>query len=354
MTGGGGLCATLRGLEEVPDWDARIGRYPQKRIFHESVWLRFLEADQGGHAVALELRDTAGREAGLWPGVVIRKGPVRVFGSPLRGWGTVAMGPLYDPGRPDGLVPAAERALREAGIHHWEFVSETLALPSAPAGYRFESSDTHRIPLAEDESRMWAHLQQRCRTATRKAVREGLTAAEPMGEAFLEDLLRMVRGVFARRGSTPPYDSDRLRRLWRALHPAGKAFGLVVAREGEIAAAGIFISDGVETYAWSEASDPRFKSLGPNNLLYWEAMRAAARRGARALHLPGAPGSPIGKFKASFNPEVLQYPFWIRDRSRLLRWGRRFYQELATLRARWRYLRAPRAAEPPGKPGAPS
>jgi hypothetical protein len=276
----------------------------------------------------------------LWPGVVVRKGPLRIFGSPLRGWGTVALGPLYQGSEPPELIAAAEATLRGAGIRHWEFVSETLGTSTEQGRhYRFESSDTHRIALHAEEKVMWAGLQQRCRTAIRKAEKNGLTAQRSTDPGFLDPLYELVAAIFARQKFTPPYDAGRLRRLWSAMRPPGKVEGIEVRQGERLAAAGLFIHDEQQAYAWSEASDPELNPLAPNNLLYWEAMKLYAARGASHLHLPGAAGSPIGKFKASFNPEVLSYPFWIHDRDPLLRWGRRAYQALYTLKSRWKYWR---------------
>ena len=328
----------LLALDDFPDWDGRIADFPQKRIFHESVWLRFLEKDQRGRAVVIRLADAGGGERALWPGVVVRKGPVRIFGSPLRGWGTVAMGPLYHEVDSGGLLAAAEAALVRAGIHHWEFVSESLPTEEArERGYRLERSPTHRISLDPDEERMWEHLQHRCRKSIRKAMKNGLTCRLAEDGRFLGDMYRMVLEVFSRSRITPSYDLGRLTRLWDTLQPRGNAFGMEVFLGERRLAAALFLTDRRQIYGWSGASDSRFKPLCPNNLLYWETMRHSAAIGATHLHLPGAPGSSIGKFKASFNPDILDYPFWILDRSRFLRLGRRLFKDMAGWRARLVY-----------------
>lgn len=338
------LKAELLPLERLENWDERIAAFPQKRIFHEAVWLRFLASEQKGEVVVLKISDPQGTERALWPGLIVRKGPIRIFGSPLRGWGTVAMGPLYHETPGDSLIRAAEAAFVGAGIRHWEFVSEALQPSSIPGvtGYRFESSDTHRIALHREEPLMWEGLQQRCRTAIRKATKNGLSCYHSQDGQLVQPLYDLVAAIFARQKSTPPYDAGRLRRLWDALYPLGKAVGIEIRKGEQLAAAGLFISDQQQAYAWSEASDSAFNPLGPNNLLYWEAMRYFGARGISYLHLPGAPGSSIGKFKASFNPEILSYPFWIQDRDRLVRWARRAYQQIYFLRARWKYFRAGR------------
>jgi hypothetical protein len=334
-------------LEQFQDWDRHIAAYPQKRIFHESAWLKFLALDHRGEAKVLRVTTRSGEERALWPGLVVRKGPVRIFGSPLRGWGTPVMGPLFHDADASALLPAAEAAFARARIHHWEFVSDALPRQGSEiSGYRYETSDTHRIALHTDESKMWASVQQRCRTAVRKAAKNGLSCHLAQDAKFLEPMFGFVQAIFARKKTTVSYDLGRLQRLWEIMHPLGKAIGLEVRLGDQLAAAGLFIFDDRQAFAWSEASNAAFNPLGPNNLLYWEAMRHFGVRGNSYLHLPGAAGSPIGKFKASFNPEVLSYPFWIRDSHRLLRWGRRAYQELYLLQAKLRYLRSRRE---PGK-----
>ena len=331
------LRGTMVPLSHYPGWDRRISGFPQKSIFHETAWLRYLEKEQEGRAVVLRLVDAQGRERALWPGLTVRKGPILIFGSPLRGWGTVSMGPLYHDGDAEHLMAAAESALDQGGVHHWEFVSQTLGHPPPGRGYRFESSDTHRIPLGPDDDAMWKRLEQRCRTCVRKAWRNGLTSRVATDGSFLGSLFDMVAATFARRRTTPPYDGERLKRLWDSLFPVGKAFGIEVLQGPTLASAAVFISDGRDVYAWSQASAARFNAMCPNNLLYWEAMRHSSRLGAAYLHLPGAPGSSIGRFKESFNPEVFRFPFWIRDQSAVLRWGRRLYFEWQSALARWRY-----------------
>jgi hypothetical protein len=331
------LRATMVPLSHFPSWDRRIAGFPQKSIFHETAWLHYLEREQGGEAVVLRIVDPQGRERALWPGLTVTKGPIRIFGSPLRGWGTVSMGPLYHERDAEHIMPAAERALGQGGVHHWEFVSQTLGHPPPGRGYRFESSDTHRIPLGPYDDDMWKRLEQRCRTCVRKAWRSGLTTRVAVDGGFLGPLYELVAATFGRRKTTPPYDEARLKRLWETLFPLGKAFGIEVLHGSTLASAAVFIRDGTDVYAWSQASASPFNAMCPNNLLYWEAMRYSSRLSASYLHLPGAPGSSIGRFKESFNPEIFRFPFWIRDQSAVLRWGRRLYFEWQSALARWRY-----------------
>jgi hypothetical protein len=331
------LRGTLVPLSHFPNWDRRISGFPQKSIFHEAAWLLYLEKEQGGKAVVVRIVDAQGRERALWPGLLLRKGPIQIFGSPLRGWGTVSMGPLYQEGDTEHVMWAAERALGQGGVHHWEFVSETLPSPSEAQGYRFESSYTHRIPLGPTDNDMWKRLEQRCRTCIRKAWKSGLTSRLATDGGFLGPLYDLVAATFGRKKTTPPYDGPRLKRLWETLFPLGKAFGIEILHGATLASAAVFISDGREVYAWSQASASQFNAMCPNNLLYWEAMRHCSRLNAAYLHLPGAPGSSIGRFKESFNPEVFRFPFWIRDQSGVLRWGRRLYFEWQSALARWRY-----------------
>ena len=327
-------------LKRFRNWDRQIEGFSQKRIFHEKAWLRFLAKDQGGEAVVVQITDCEGRQRALWPGLVVRKGPIRIFGSPLRGWGTVSMGPLFHEGDVSTLVQAAEKAFIDAGIRHWEFVSESLELMvgGKASGYRYEASDTHRIALHADDEIMWANLEKRCRTAVRKAAKSGLDCRVSADGRFLKSLYAFAVDVFARSKIAPPYDLARLQRLWDALFPLGKAVGFEVWMGEQMVSGGLMIADGRQAYVWSQASDKRFNQYGPNNLLHWEAMRYFAARGASYLHSPGAAGSSIGRFKESFRPEVLSYPFWIRDRSHVLRWGRALYQETYWIQSWYRYL----------------
>src|SRR5260221_2006180 len=80
---------------EHGDWDRLVARFPNCRIVHKRAWIEWLEAC--GHGTPLYLVFERDHEVvGAIPGLLVRIGLLRLYGSPLPGWQTPAMGPGFD------------------------------------------------------------------------------------------------------------------------------------------------------------------------------------------------------------------------------------------------------------------
>src|SRR6266496_3382750 len=74
-------------------WDELIAPYPDRQVFHSQAWLDCLAASRGVTIRKWSIVDGS-QVLGHFCAGQISKGPFRVLGSPLKGWGTKSMGPL--------------------------------------------------------------------------------------------------------------------------------------------------------------------------------------------------------------------------------------------------------------------
>src|SRR5690606_2650469 len=114
--------------EEVDSWDEMIRQFPGSRVTHSTHWIRSLENYFGGEPLFL-VYERSGRIVGLLPGLIVDKGPLRLFGSPLPGWQTVSMGPVFDPElatTADIIRPLPNFLEQKYGVHHIELMSDRL------------------------------------------------------------------------------------------------------------------------------------------------------------------------------------------------------------------------------------
>ena len=66
-------------------WDKEAESYATWNVYHSAAWLDFIERTQPVKRRIYGLYlDT--QRVGLLPGFTLRKGPLRIFGSPLPGW----------------------------------------------------------------------------------------------------------------------------------------------------------------------------------------------------------------------------------------------------------------------------
>ena len=121
------------------------------------------------------------RTRGYFCGGVIQKGPFRILGSPLRGWGTNLMGPVVDDDvDPAALLAALDEVSREerVAMTELEFHGQRAEALQA-AGYEAEEGRTYVVPLTPfDEKACWDRIHSKqyanCRrpgspTTTRRA-----------------------------------------------------------------------------------------------------------------------------------------------------------------------------------------
>src|SRR2546428_12269321 len=92
---------------ELAGWDELVQRFDNHRIVHTRAWINWLEACGHGRPLYLIL-ELDRQVVGCVPGLVVRLGVVRLFGSPLPGWQTPSMGPVFD--RPRVAAPEVAAA----------------------------------------------------------------------------------------------------------------------------------------------------------------------------------------------------------------------------------------------------
>ena len=81
------------GEQEATRWDSLIAPHKSCELFHRKVWLDYLAASQAAEIRLWAIR-AGGETVGYFCGGIIRRGPFKILGSPLRGWNTNFMGPV--------------------------------------------------------------------------------------------------------------------------------------------------------------------------------------------------------------------------------------------------------------------
>jgi serine/alanine adding enzyme len=162
------------------------------------------------------------------------------------------------------------------------------------------------IDLAPSEATLWQAISRGTRSGIQRARREGLSVeqVEPNDDA-LARFRELYLATMSRRGAAErwyfpqSYFSDCVRHLGR------DRSALFFARYGgEVAAAYLLLNDASTAYYHFGASDERWLAYRPNNLLMYETMLWAKRRGLKRYHLGGgvtADGTDtLLRFKSSF------------------------------------------------------
>ena len=327
---------------DAHEWDRLLLGFAQRTVFHSTAWMAVLTSEFGLEPVLLRADDEHGCAA-VWPCLLMRKGPFRICGSPLPGWSTPYMGPLF---RSD-VDPAA--ALSKLVLH------PAVAQPSyvacrtmnddrspdlAPFGFRCRKRfETYVIRLQRSEDELWNALKGECRSRVRKARKTGIVVRSEQDPGFVKELWELATGVFAKSGKKPTFSRSLLERMWEHMHARGLLEVMSAFHEDRRIATLVLPRDDRRIYYWAGGSTPDSLQYGPNNLLHWEAIMAARAAGLEAYDFISVEGG-AGRFKRTFGPDVeVAAMHWERSRSRVSDTLKRVYELTARRRGRvgfWR------------------
>jgi hypothetical protein len=295
------------------DWE-RVDAFSDRVVFQTREWVEFVSACQGAEPVFAALMDR-GATAGYFTGLVVRRYGISILGSPMPGWTTSFMGFNLGDGvsRRDAAEALVDFAFGSLGCGHLELRDRDL-LPSDVEGLGFEHTPWTglEVDLRRSEEEIWAGMRGPCRTAIRKAERNGVVIEAANDLEFADDCYAQLRDVFAKQSLVPPYDVERLRALIRHVHPSGHLL-LLRARNpaGGCIATGIFPALNRSMHFLVGASWREQQHLRPNELLTWYAIRYWRDRGIETCDLGG-----YMSYKLKWGGREFQVPWLRKSRSR--------------------------------------
>lgn len=309
--------------DEAGRWDDLIAPYPGREVFHRKAWLDYLADSRGVDIRLWKIRD--GEESvGFFCGGVVQKGPFKILGSPLKGWGTNSMGPVVSADVNDeSLLLALDGLARQEHLAMSELEHTSLG-ERAFRSLRYEAVPgfTYLVDLTPgDPEPMWRGLESTCRNRVRKAMRSGLTVEDTDDPEVADEFYELYTELMARKGLVPPYPRQSARLLVRHLKRADLLFALRVRdAAGRVVATGLFPHDDHTVYFWGGASEQDARDLCPNDLMHWTMMQMAAARGLVLYNMCGD-----GRFKRKFGGRHVAIKRWRKCYWRSARWAQRGY-----------------------------
>jgi CelD/BcsL family acetyltransferase involved in cellulose biosynthesis len=300
-----------------PRWDEFVAGEPDGHVYQHSGWLRCLQAEYDRPLTGLCAENGAGGLTGVLPLISTRGVPLlrrssvvgaRVSSLPR----TPVAGPLArDTDAAAALLEAAlERARRQDGARlqikraaadldglvdglggaAWRN-TYVVALPDDPEALRFGNSRNHG----------------RIKWAVNKAAKEGVEVrvAEDLSDvrAWYPLYLRTMREVVV-----PPRPLRLFEAMWRELAPHDLMRLYVAEQRGSMIAGSIVLGLGRTAFY---AFNGRLRSalaLRPNEVLQWEAIHDACRRGFERYDLGEvvSGGEGLADFKRKWGADEVQ------------------------------------------------
>ena len=282
-------------------------------LFHHPRWLRTVRDGIGVEVAFLGLYD-GGTLIGVLPGFISRKGPVGLFGSPLRGTMTPYLGWLLRKGiqlPTEEILSATYRYCRKVLKCHFVevgFLHPPADLPASSAsGWEVERPETYVIDLRIGKDALWKNLESRGRSFVRKAEKQGVTIDHEPDEAFVDEFYEMLQATLQRQRAVSPHSKSLYLAMREHLLPCGMMKAVTTKYNGRAIARSVYALDEQEIHLISTASLAEFHHLRPNNLLYWGTISWAAGAGLTDFDLGGKGHPGIDRFKQTFGPSPVAY-----------------------------------------------
>lgn len=288
-------------------WDRYVDAAPDAGCYHLRAWKEVAERAYGLRAAFLVARRSPG---GPLAGVL----PLFLSGPPWGRFATTGLFGAYGAILADGedtaaaLVARAREVAVRDGAHNIIIKGVgDLADWVVPGARRADCSVIATLPLPRDPEELWIGFRDKMRNAIRKAQRSGLE--QRVGAQWLPDFYDVLAENMHRKG-TPIYGFPFVRELVRALGERAEVYTLW--KDGVAVSGALAVRfRGVTCVPFASSRPAAFK-LNPNNLLYWEMIRAACLRGDRLFDFGRSPrDSSTLAFKLGWGAEVRPQPMFV-------------------------------------------
>jgi FemAB-related protein (PEP-CTERM system-associated) len=288
--------------ELEPEWERFVAGAPHASCAHALAWRNVVVRVYGLVPCHLMATD-GGRACGVLPLYLVKS---RLFGRLLVSAPYLSVGGvLAESGAAaEALVARARTLVATLGARYLELRNHV------PAGLGLVSTDrycSYVLPLDKDPDRLWTRLENRARTAVRKALKAGLTVdhGHHLAPELAAVLSRHMRSL-----GTPFHGPDFYRRM---LAEFGDDAEVLLVRRGEDVVGGGIVIQIPGLLHWPfGACLATHRQLYPMNLLAWEIIRFGCLRNARALDFGRSQwrsGTALFKRQWGAEPVPLFYEF---------------------------------------------
>ncbi|MGZ4268033.1 MAG: lipid II:glycine glycyltransferase FemX [Solirubrobacteraceae bacterium] len=249
-------------------WQRFVAHHPDAVPFHLPGWIRSVAECYGFRAFVLALSEGGSVTAGL--PVIEVPGPLR-----RRRWESLPFSDVCPPllardELADELGQALLSSSRDAGV------ARVHVRAPMPGLTHDEVAVTHVLDLHGDIEKGFSSAARR---GTRKARREHVEVRPAASERELTHDFYELHLQTRRRLGVPVQPRRLFALLWRHVVEAGDAEVLLAHAGGRPVAGVVLLKAGRTVVYKYGASDARAWGLRPNNLLFTEALTAAARDG---------------------------------------------------------------------------
>lgn len=213
--------------------------------------------------------------------------------------------------------PPIPQAFNESGASLFDLTSMDSRFKPRPAIQG--NAHTALVDLTRDEADILDSFDGSCRNKIRRAQKDGVhVEVIAASDETFDSMHRLMRLVGGGNASLLLRPKEYMENLWTGFTDKNQGFFLEIKRDDKPCVMGFLIIVGRRAFYKDGGSDRAMVSPGMSNLLVWEMIREAKRKGATELDLFGIappwaqkasdhPSYSLGLFKLSFARQRTDY-----------------------------------------------
>jgi hypothetical protein len=316
------------------EWDKVVSSSPHGTIFHTWKWLKIVEKYTGTTFYPL----TAYRGTNIvaiYPIFVQKKGFIHIALSPPPHAYLLYLGPVmvgYEKKKlekKEDTFVQLQRAVDTFLFQDLKCKYSRIRLspglsdsrPLRWCGYTVEPLYTYRTNLGTGLEEIWNQFDRKVRANIDRAVQEKVV----IREGKKEDLVLIENEISRRRKEQGFREIDHYNYLNDLFENYPEHMKIFLAEyQSKFAGGVVALVYGDTMYLWIGMAKTGLKSIYPNDLLQWEAMKWAARNGITWFEsMDGGANRRLTSYKSKWNPEIVIWYSAVKHSSIIYEMGER-------------------------------
>lgn len=284
--------------EDEKAWDEYVYKSSSSTFYHQLGWRNVVEKTYKHRPVYLVAKE-GGKIKGVLPMFLMRS---VIFGKKLVSVPFAPYGGVCADNETieNALIEEAKKITEECGVDYLEvrYLNKNGNNPNPTTNSNYV---TFILDLDINTEVVWRIFNNKVRNAIRKAIKSGVKIANDSHiEEFYGLYTRNMRDL-----GTPPHSFAFFKNL---LHEFPEHTRVVSAKYDGVSVAAMLLVYFKDTIisGWA-ASDRKYRKINPNNLLYWEVIKASCESGYKYFDFGRSlKGSGTFNFKKPWGGEIKQ------------------------------------------------
>lgn len=251
------------------------------------------------------------------PFIYKKKFIFRLIGSPLRGFFSTYMGPIFLKKFDNKIILQiieSQHELLRKEFHYIEWVisSNNNLIKDGfnltkMNGYRYEPKKTLEIDLNNKEDIIWDLFKSRARNMIRKSIKSGISVKmEKISEKWINNFYSSLKATFKKKQKKVPHPL----KFYQYLVNSSNLYCFSAYKDEIIISSAIFLKSDNRFIFFSGTSTPEGMKFAASSLIQWRAIQFFSSFKDHKYDFGGIGNNSIDKFKKSFGGDLVMHHKW--------------------------------------------